>query len=142
MLPTSWRRLLSLIRILLAMSCLATQLISSSFVWTDSAILFAVYTIYACVGAVLAEPGRLRLSDAGADLSTLSSSSSRPSAARPTDIGSAPCSTPMCCWCGDAASMVEDGVGGDCGHRAAVRVADPALGRDAAAGVHRGGNSG
>jgi signal transduction histidine kinase len=50
MLPTSWRRLLSLIRILLGMSCLATQLISSSFVWTDTVILFAVYTIYACVG--------------------------------------------------------------------------------------------
>jgi signal transduction histidine kinase len=33
----------------LAMSCLATQLISSSFVWTDTAILFAVYVIYACV---------------------------------------------------------------------------------------------
>ena len=49
MLPTSWRRLLSLIRILLAMSCLATQLISSSFVWTDTAILFAVYIIYACI---------------------------------------------------------------------------------------------
>jgi len=46
MLPTSWRRLLSLIRILLAMSCLATQLISSSFVWTNTAILFAVYLIY------------------------------------------------------------------------------------------------
>jgi signal transduction histidine kinase len=50
MLPTSWRRLLSLIRILLGMSCLATQLISSSFVWTNSVILFAVYTAYACVG--------------------------------------------------------------------------------------------
>ena len=49
MLPTSWRRLLSLIRILLAMSCLATQLISSSLVWTDTAILFAVYIIYALV---------------------------------------------------------------------------------------------
>src|ERR1700685_1211623 len=49
MLPTSWRRLLSLIRLLLAMSCLATQLISSSFVWTNTAILFAVYLIYAGV---------------------------------------------------------------------------------------------
>src|SRR5579863_1274047 len=49
MLPTSWRRLLSLIRILLAMSCLAAQLISSSFVWTEIAILFACYIIYACV---------------------------------------------------------------------------------------------
>lgn len=49
MLPTSWRRLLSLIRILLAMSCLATQLIYSGFVWTDTVILFAAYAIYACV---------------------------------------------------------------------------------------------
>lgn len=49
MLPNSWRRLLTLIRILLAMSCLATQLIYSSFVWTNTAILFAAYVIYACV---------------------------------------------------------------------------------------------
>jgi signal transduction histidine kinase len=49
MLPTSWRRLLSLIRILLAMSCLTFQLISSSFVPTDTVVLFAVYMIYACV---------------------------------------------------------------------------------------------
>ena len=49
MLPTSWRRLLSLIRILLGMSCLTIQLISYSFAWTDTAILFAGYTIYACV---------------------------------------------------------------------------------------------
>jgi signal transduction histidine kinase len=31
------------------MSCLTIQLISYSFAWTDSAILFAGYTIYACV---------------------------------------------------------------------------------------------
>jgi signal transduction histidine kinase len=49
MLPTSWRRLLSLIRILLGMSCLAIQLVASSFAITDTVILFAVYTIYACV---------------------------------------------------------------------------------------------
>ena len=49
MLPTSWRRLLSLIRILLGVSCLATQLISSSFAWTDTVILFAGYIVYACV---------------------------------------------------------------------------------------------
>ena len=49
MLPTSWRRLLSLIRILLGMSCLAIELVSSSFVWTDTVILFGVYIIYACV---------------------------------------------------------------------------------------------
>ena len=49
MLPTSWRRLLSLIRILLGMSCLAIQLVASSFAITDTVILFAGYTIYACV---------------------------------------------------------------------------------------------
>src|SRR6266853_397969 len=49
MLPTSWRRLLSLIRIVLGMSCLTIQLISSSFAVTDTVILFAGYTIYAFV---------------------------------------------------------------------------------------------
>ncbi len=51
MLPTSWRRLLSLIRILLGMSCLAIAAggLRVSLV-TDTVILFAVYTIYACVG--------------------------------------------------------------------------------------------
>ena len=49
MLPNSWRRLLSLIRILLGMSCLAIQLVSSSFAITDTVILFAGYTIYALV---------------------------------------------------------------------------------------------
>jgi len=49
MLPTSWRRLLSLIRILLGMSCLAIQLVASSFAITDTVILFAGYIIYACV---------------------------------------------------------------------------------------------
>ncbi len=49
MLPTSWRRLLSLIRIVLGMSCLTIQLISSSFAVTDTVILFAGYTMYACV---------------------------------------------------------------------------------------------
>ncbi len=49
MLPNSWRRLLGVIRILLGISCLATQLISSGFAWTDTAILFAGYIVYACV---------------------------------------------------------------------------------------------
>ena len=49
MLPTSWRRLLSLIRILLGMSCLAIQLVASGFAITDTVILFAGYTIYSCV---------------------------------------------------------------------------------------------
>src|SRR5712692_4679607 len=49
MLPHSWRRLLSLVRILLALSCLGIQLVSSSFAITDTVILFAGYTVYACV---------------------------------------------------------------------------------------------
>ena len=49
MLPNSWRRLLSLIRIVLGLSCLITQLISSSFAITDTVILFAGYVVYACV---------------------------------------------------------------------------------------------
>src|SRR5260370_3173428 len=49
MLPTSWRRLLSLIRILLGLSCLSTQLISTSFAITDTVILFAGYVVYSCV---------------------------------------------------------------------------------------------
>ena len=49
MLPTSWRRLLSLIRILLGMSCLAIQLVASGFAITDTVILFTGYVIYACV---------------------------------------------------------------------------------------------
>src|SRR5579863_8285937 len=49
MLPHSWRRLLSLIRVLLALSCLTTQLIASSSVPTDKVVLFAAYAVYACV---------------------------------------------------------------------------------------------
>lgn len=49
MLPHSWRRLLGLMRVVLGLSCLAIQLISSGFAVTDTAILFAVYTAYACV---------------------------------------------------------------------------------------------
>jgi len=49
MLPHTWRRLLSLIRILLGLSCLTIQLISSSSAVTDTVILFALYTVYGCV---------------------------------------------------------------------------------------------
>jgi signal transduction histidine kinase len=49
MLPNSWRRALCLIRIMLGMSCLTMQLVSSSFAITDSVILFGGYIIYACV---------------------------------------------------------------------------------------------
>lgn len=49
MLAHSWRRLLSLIRVLLALSCLTTQLIASNSDPTDKVILFAAYTVYACI---------------------------------------------------------------------------------------------
>ena len=49
MLPNSWRRLLSLIRIMLGVSCITMELVSSSFAITDSVILFAGYIVYACV---------------------------------------------------------------------------------------------
>src|SRR5260370_26580744 len=49
MLPYTWRRLLTMVRILLGLSGLTLQLISSSFAPTDTVILFAAYTAYACV---------------------------------------------------------------------------------------------
>src|SRR6202171_443259 len=49
MLPYTWRRLLTMVRILLGLSGLTLQLISSSFGITDTVILFAAYTAYACV---------------------------------------------------------------------------------------------
>jgi signal transduction histidine kinase len=49
MLPYTWRRLLTMVRILLGLSGLTLQLISSSFALTDTVILFAAYTAYACV---------------------------------------------------------------------------------------------
>jgi signal transduction histidine kinase len=49
MLPHFWRRLLTLVRVLLGLSCLTLQLISSGFALTETAILFAAYTAYACV---------------------------------------------------------------------------------------------
>lgn len=97
MLPNSWRRLLTLIRILLGMSCLATQLIYSSFVWTNTAILFAVYVIYACVVLFWRS-----LEDAGyptvALLIDFSFFFFLPSAVPLTPIGSRPSSTPMSYW--------------------------------------------
>jgi signal transduction histidine kinase len=49
MLPHSWRRLLSLVRILVALSCLTVQLVSTSFAVTDTVVLFTCYLVYACV---------------------------------------------------------------------------------------------
>src|SRR5581483_6094074 len=48
MLPHSWRRLLSLVRVLLALSCLIIQLTFSASLCADSVILFAAFTLYAC----------------------------------------------------------------------------------------------
>jgi signal transduction histidine kinase len=52
MLPHSWRRLLAVVRLILAVSCLALQLIAFNFLMTDTVALFAAYIIYA-VAAVL-----------------------------------------------------------------------------------------
>src|ERR1700719_672821 len=49
MLPYTWRRLLSIVRVLLGLSGLTLQLISSSFAINDTVILFAAYTAYACL---------------------------------------------------------------------------------------------
>ena len=49
MLPHLWRRLLSTVRVLLALSCLVTSLIASSGSVTESVALFAVYAVYSVV---------------------------------------------------------------------------------------------
>src|SRR5580704_929301 len=49
MFPHSWRRLLSLIRILLALSCLTVQLTYTGSAVTETVVLFALYAVYACV---------------------------------------------------------------------------------------------
>ena len=49
MLPYTWRRLLSMVRVLLGLSGLTLQLISSSFAINDTVILFGAYTAYACI---------------------------------------------------------------------------------------------
>jgi signal transduction histidine kinase len=63
MLPVSWRRFLAVVRLILAVSCLALQLIAFSFLMTDMVVMFAVYIVYA-LGAVLwrgLEDTRLKL---------------------------------------------------------------------------------
>jgi signal transduction histidine kinase len=47
MLPHSWRRFLAVVRLILAVSCLALQLIAFNFLMTDTVALFAVYIVYA-----------------------------------------------------------------------------------------------
>jgi signal transduction histidine kinase len=52
MLAVSWRRFLAVVRLILAVSCLALQLIAFNFLMTDMVVMFAVYIVYA-LGAVL-----------------------------------------------------------------------------------------
>ncbi len=49
MLPHLWRRFLSTVRVLLALSCLVTSLIASSGSITESVALFAAYAVYSAV---------------------------------------------------------------------------------------------
>jgi signal transduction histidine kinase len=63
MLPHSWRRFLAVVRLILAVSCLALQLIAFNFLMTDMVVMFAVYIVYA-LGAALwrgLEDTRLKL---------------------------------------------------------------------------------
>lgn len=48
MLPHTWRRFLAIVRVLLALSCLTVQLISSGGTVTEAVLLFTAYTVYAC----------------------------------------------------------------------------------------------
>src|SRR5258707_15182568 len=52
MLPHSWRKFLAVVRLILAVSCLALQLIAFNFLMTDMVVMFAVYIVYA-LGAAL-----------------------------------------------------------------------------------------
>jgi signal transduction histidine kinase len=52
MLAVSWRRFLAVVRLILAVSCLALQLIAFNFLMTDMVVMFAVYIVYA-LGAAL-----------------------------------------------------------------------------------------
>src|SRR5208283_610457 len=46
MLPHSWRRFLAVVRLTLAVSCLALQLIAFNFALTDTVAMFAAYIVY------------------------------------------------------------------------------------------------
>ena len=142
MLPTSWRRLLSLIRILLGMSCLATQLISSSLVWTETAILFALYIIYGCVALFWRG-----LEDSGfPTLALIVDFVFFFIAAFSAGAYGYWISSVFYAYVLLAAVMLHPWwktvAGGGGGHRTVVRGADLAFGRDAAARVHRGGYPG
>src|ERR1700736_2655939 len=46
MLPHSWRKFLAIVRLVLAISCLALQLIAFNFALTDTVAIFVVYILY------------------------------------------------------------------------------------------------
>lgn len=52
MVPHSWRKFLAVVRLVLAVSCLALQLIAFNYAVTDAVIMFAMYIAYS-VGVVL-----------------------------------------------------------------------------------------
>lgn len=52
MLPHSWRKFLAIVRLVLAISCLALQLIAFNFALTDTVAIFSVYILYSVAVAM------------------------------------------------------------------------------------------
>jgi len=52
MLPHSWRKFLAIVRLVLAISCLALQLIAFNFALTDTVAIFTVYILYSVAMAL------------------------------------------------------------------------------------------
>jgi hypothetical protein len=61
MLPHSWRKFLAIVRLVLAISCLALQLIAFNFALTDTVAIFVVYILYSL--AVVLRRGGLEDTD-------------------------------------------------------------------------------
>src|SRR5579872_20115 len=70
MLPHSWRRYLAVVRLSLAVSCLALQLIAFSYLMTETVLFFAGYIVYALAAALWRglEDTRFRLLSLAIDL--------------------------------------------------------------------------
>ncbi|HLJ44540.1 MAG TPA: sensor histidine kinase [Bryobacteraceae bacterium] len=49
MLPHSWRKFLAIVRLILGVTGIVIQLIAFNFVFSETAVLFAVYTVYAAI---------------------------------------------------------------------------------------------
>lgn len=49
MLPHSWRKFLAIVRLILGVTGIVIQLIAFNFVFSETALLFAVYTVYAAI---------------------------------------------------------------------------------------------